>query len=205
MGPSVFYPGRSDDELIEEVKQGSRESFEALYNKYVQPIYRFIYHMLNHRERAQDLTQEVFIRLYHNASQFSPTGKFSSWLYRMAKNMTLNYIRDNAKTLKGKSLEAVSEETGQANSIQKILKDEKSDPGQTAVTHEEQELVRSGLSKLKPHDREIIILFVVNELSHQEIGHILGCSATSTKVRLHRARQRLADIIGIKKEIFSES
>ena len=84
---------QSDFELLEGLKKGKRECYEILYHRYVETIHWFIYYIVRQKEAAEDLTQEVFIKLYHNAHLYRPTGSFSAWLHQIAKNMTLNYIR----------------------------------------------------------------------------------------------------------------
>src|SRR3989338_6584967 len=90
-------PSRNRDQidrlLLEGWKEGKKECFDELYQYYVGPIYRFIYHMVQQKETVEDLTQEVFIKLYHNAALYRPTGSFSSWLYQIARNLTISYFR----------------------------------------------------------------------------------------------------------------
>src|SRR3989338_6494187 len=90
----------SDLALLEGLKAGKRECYEALFNRHLQPIYWFIYYMVHQKEVAEDLTQDVFIKLYHNAHLYRHTGSFSAWLHQMAKNVTLDYLRREQRVQK---------------------------------------------------------------------------------------------------------
>ncbi len=201
MSDSIDPGERSDLELIEALKSGSMSGFEALYNRYVKQIYWFAYRMLNNKERAEDVTQEVFIRLYRKAGHYKPVGKFSSWLYRLARNTVLNYIRDHQSAHSEISLSENPDNAEVSRSIENVLKDNSQDPSRVAATHEQQELVEIGLSQLKSEERQMIVLCVINGLPRKQVAEILGISENNVKIQLHRARLRLAKIIGIKEEL----
>ena len=187
---------RQDLELIEAFRKGSRESFDALHRRYAERIYRFIAQILGGDANAKDLTQEVFIKLYRMAPRYNFTGKFSAWLYRMAKNLTLNYIRDNRAMREAVSLDVPADESS-SNEIGALLSGG-AESDREAISHEAQAAVRAALMRLSPEDRAAIALCDLNEMPHKEAAEVLGCSLTALNVRLFRARIRLAKTLGIK-------
>ena len=197
--------------LLEGWKEGKKECYDALYQHYVQPIYRFIYHMVHQRELAEDLTQETFIKLYHNAHLYRPSGAFSSWLYQIARNLTLNYLRNEMRREKRIQMASASDLTPSPESVmemEQILKDEQIRPDDVAGTAKGAQLlklVKEALSQLSERDRQLITLCAMNKLPQKEAAQILNCSVLSVKVGLHRARERLMKIIGVDSTKLSET
>src|ERR1700751_6180071 len=85
---------RSDVQLMLDVKAGRERSFELLLHRYRTPLVNFLYRMVKNREQAEDLAQEVFIRVYRARDEYVPTAKFTTWLFRIATNLALNSVRD---------------------------------------------------------------------------------------------------------------
>src|ERR1700734_1894520 len=85
---------RSDVQLMLDVKAGDDESFALLLHRYRSPLVNFLYRMVRNREQAEDLAQEVFIRVYRAREEYTPSAKFTTWLFRIATNLALNSVRD---------------------------------------------------------------------------------------------------------------
>ena len=144
--------------------------------------------------------QDVFIQLYRKASLYQPTSKFSSWLYKMAKNIALDAFRKN-KTRKTVSLDRPlgDEKSGTAGApLSDLLPAEGQDPALLASNHELAALLEKAISALPEKDREIIVLCDIQGLPHKEAGDIVGCSEQTLTVKLYRARKKLAEILNIK-------
>ena len=190
-------PSESDEELILKVQQGSEESFRALYDRYKGKIYNFVYHFFGNQSAAEDCTQEIFIRLYRKSSRYSPTAKFSSWLYQMAKNIAIDTLRKN-KLRRAESIDAPfgigDEET---SALGNLLSDPAFDPAKAAQSEEVAGLIRRGIAQLKDSDKQIVLLCDIEGLPHEEAAKILGYATQTLTVKLHRARQRLAEILKI--------
>src|SRR5947208_8479139 len=86
---------RSDVQLMLDVKSGDERSFELLLQRYRTPLVNFLYRMVRNREQAEDLAQEVFIRVYRAREEYVPSAKFTTWLFRIATNLALNSLRDH--------------------------------------------------------------------------------------------------------------
>src|SRR5712671_2912414 len=86
---------RSDVQLMLDVKAGDEQSFTLLLHRYRSPLINFLYRMVRNREQAEDLAQEVFLRVYRAREEYVPSAKFTTWLFRIATNLALNSVRDN--------------------------------------------------------------------------------------------------------------
>src|SRR5579863_8188362 len=101
---------RSDVQLMLDVKSGDDSSFELLLRKYQTPLVNFLYRMVRNTGTAEDLAQEVFLRVYRARKQYSPSAKFTTWLFRIATNLALNSLRDNRYRQMDVSIDAPVEE-----------------------------------------------------------------------------------------------
>ncbi len=194
---------KSDHDLILEVQKGSMQSFNVLHDRYSRQIMVYVYNMLGQRQYSEDVTQDVFVKMYTKARQYKLTGKFSAWLYQIARNTTLNFIRNNKSTLRQKSLDAEPGDSQGVRSMENVLKDT-SDAGKDLVTSEHIEMIRKGLSELSPQDREMIVLCDIESLQHREVAYMLGFAEDGFNVRLQRARQRLKKILGLNEDLIQE-
>ncbi len=192
---------RSDEELIESVKKGSEMDFRVLYGRYKRPIYNYLYHFLENRSSAEDCAQDVFLRLYRKASKYDPVeGSFSSWLFRMAKNVALDLLRRN-KLRRTQSLDTpLSGDEGKEFSLKELVASDAPDVHQNIETEERKLMLEKALWKLSAEDREPLILCDIEGMSHKKAAEILGCVSGTLTVRLFRARQKLAVILGWAKE-----
>src|SRR5260221_13543308 len=101
---------RTDVQLMLDVKAGDEQSFELLLRKYRTPLINFLYRMVRDSATAEDLAQEVFLRVYRARKQYSPSAKFTTWMFRIATNLALNSVRDNRFRRMQVSLDAPVEE-----------------------------------------------------------------------------------------------
>ena len=167
---------KDDNELVYEVLQGSKSSYEVLIERYQKKIYGMILQLTNDREMAKDLTQDVFIRAYTNLSRFSFKYRFFSWLYRIALNETINHLK---KRRHFESLDKAGE----------LIADT---PGQQDVP-ETNRLLKDALRDLKSPYRSLILLKYYFGLSYDEIAGTMGISVAKVKDRLFNARLALRD------------
>ena len=185
---------KSDEELIENVKEGCMDSFETLYERYKAKIYNYLYHLIENKQSAEDCTHDVFIHLYKNAAMYSPKAKFSSWLYRMAKNMAFDLLR-KSKIRRAVSLDKPLESFEDAVPLSELLSNQEISPAKAAESAEIVNLVRAGISRLNDKDKQIVLLCDIEGLSHREVGEILGYPTETITVKLYRARRRLGKIL----------
>uniref|UniRef100_A0A7V3RG83 RNA polymerase sigma factor n=1 Tax=candidate division WOR-3 bacterium TaxID=2052148 RepID=A0A7V3RG83_UNCW3 len=177
------YNSESDEAIIKAVKDGDIESFGILIERYKLHVYRLVYRMVHNRDNAEDLVQEVFIKAYIGLKGFKSGHKFTSWLYRIAMNHTLNFIK-NEKKIELQSIESVE-----------FYSDGKDDPVQMVQEKILKERIEKAIEQLPAEQRAVIILRVQEKLSYEEIGKVLNISKGTVMSRLARARQRLKEIL----------
>ncbi|TRZ70004.1 MAG: sigma-70 family RNA polymerase sigma factor [Bacteroidetes bacterium] len=167
---------KDDNELVYEVLQGSKSSFEVLIERYQKKIYGMILQMTDDREMAKDLTQDVFIKVYTSLAGFSFKYRFFSWLYRIAYNETMNRLsaRRTFESL-DKARDIAAENSAQTDSPESALR------------------VKLAIRELKSSYRSLILLKYYFGLSYEEIAETLGISAGKVKDRLFNARIALRD------------
>lgn len=170
--------------LILRASQGDREAIAALYQQFVQPIYRYVSYRVSETATAEDLTAEVFLRMVEGLPAYRQNGvPFEAWLYRIAAARVADYYRARARHPQ----EALSEtEPTPAVSPESALQAE-----------EEQVALRAALRELSDEYQDILVLRFVERKSHAEVANLLGKSETAIKSAQHRALTRLAELMGL--------
>ena len=193
---NAFHSDQDNDlEKIELCQSGNNEAFSFLVEKYKNLVYKLALRMTGNYHDSEDIAQESFLRAYRSLHQYNPKYSFSSWLYQITLNIIRDRMRkkDYAIPFSASHPEQDPEET--ANPVF---------PGDDALTinPEERQIQQENINNLQsainilplPH-REIIILRHIQNLSYYEIGRVLNIPVNSVKVRLHRARIQLKDLL----------
>ena len=177
-----------DNLLIEQCLKGQQSSFSELIDKYKNLVFNLAYRMTYNLQDAEDISQEVFIRVYKSLSNFNPRYKFSTWLYQM----TLNLCRDRFR--KGKissvSLDAPFNKDDQKD-LSLIIPDNQNNPEDIIMGVEQTNFINDLIAFLPLKYREVIVLRHLRDLSYDEMSKILNISIGSVKSRLFRARELL--------------
>lgn len=189
-------PTRSFDESLPEdtrdaflAADGDRAAFERLVRKYEKFVCTAVYAVLHNTDDCFDVSQEVFLKLYHNIGSFQGKSSFSSWLYRIAKNAALDFLRREKKN-RTVSLDAENE-NGEKTMADIPDPSEKNNPEKAAVAAERKALLYAALDELSDEHKEIILLRDINGYSYEEIGERMQLEAGTVKSRLFRAREAL--------------
>lgn len=174
----------SDDNLIGLISQGDQDAFGALYERYVNRIYNYIYYRTGNTHDAEDLTARVFYRAMKHIQNYDNRGlPFSAWLYRIAHNLVANWHRDNSRR-KEVPLDDV------------LYSSHRSDhPEHELVQMEEHERLMSIIRRLPPDRQQLLILKFIDHLSNAEIGQIMGRTEGAVKSLYHRTLLSLRDEI----------
>ncbi len=183
---------RSDVQLMLDVKAGDQQSFELLLQRYRTPLVNFLYRMVRNREQAEDLAQEVFLRVYRAREDYEPSAKFTTWLFRIATNLALNSVRDNRYQKLQTSLDApivADAEDGDERMME--VADEHPDIEQHLVEEARKKMIRHAIEKLPEKQRAAVLLHKYQELDYAEISKILQCSESALKSLLFRAYETL--------------
>ena len=183
---------RSDVQLMLEVKAGDEQSFELLLQRYRTPLVNFLFRMVRSREQAEDLAQEVFIRVYRARDEYVPTAKFTTWLFRIATNLALNSIRDHRHQKLEMSIDApitTDAEEGDERTFE--IADKQQNVEQKLVEDARKKMIRHAIEKLPEKQRVAVLLHKYQELDYAEIAKILSCSESALKSLLFRAYEAL--------------
>jgi RNA polymerase sigma-70 factor (ECF subfamily) len=175
--------------LMLRVREGDRAAFDLLIERYRKPLLNVIVRTIGRDADAEDLAQDVFVRVYRSAPRYQPTAKFSTWLYTIARRVCLNHAR--AQTFRRWFSLAGDDESD----------DPPTDPPDPRtpdpiIDLEQRELKRvvaKAVASLPERLRFAVVLRRYEELGYEEIAQILGCSVTAAKLRVHRANAILAD------------
>ncbi|NBC00451.1 MAG: sigma-70 family RNA polymerase sigma factor [Bacteroidetes bacterium] len=173
-----------DRALIEAMRDGDEFAFVSLYNRYKDQVYGFCLKMLLNEERAADVMQDTFLRVYENRERLLHAGSFRSWLFTIARNQCLNVIRREKRQV---SLEPKMREEASRQASQK--------PSAPLEKSEQVALVNQCLAQLKPDYREVIILREYQNLSYREIAAVTRSTLSAVKSRLFKARRKLATLL----------
>ncbi len=181
---------RSDVQLMLDVKAGDDSSFELLLRKYRAPLVNFLYRMVGDSGTAEDLAQEVFLRVYRARKQYAPSAKFTTWMFRIATNVALNSRRDG----RHRQLEVSIDQTVEgAETDAPALEVPDRRPGieHELMVRDRAALIRRAVERLPEKQRAAVLLHKYQELDYDEIARALECSESALKSLLFRAYETL--------------
>ena len=194
---------RSDVQLMLDVKSGDDSSFELLLRKYRTPVVNFLYRMVRDAAAAEDLAQEVFLRVYRARGQYLPTAKFTTWMFRIATNLAFNALRDGRYRQMEVSIDQSGvDRSGDGESKQPALEIADRQPSieLELIRRDRAELIRRAVESLPEKQRAAVLLHKYQEMNYDEIARVLGCSESALKSLLFRAyetlRVELAPLVG---------
>jgi len=178
----------TDGDLIVAAIHGREDGFEELVRRYQRPITGYVYRMLNNYDASLDVTQEVFIKVYNSLERYSSEYKFSTWLYRIAHNAAIDYMRRN-------SVNQQSIETENADGTYQLqIESSQPNPEQERERSEWRKEIETVVKCLPQVYRELILLRHAQDLSYDEIAEITNLPLGTVKNRLFRAREMMREI-----------
>lgn len=185
----------SDEALMLLCQRGRQDALEALYQRHYRPVLLFIVRLIQDRDLAEDLVQETFIRIYNNRESWQPRSKFTSWLYRIARNLCID-----EKRRYWNRLVQMDSQYGDlsANSIPTPLEraeDDNGDARENFASKIDEETIKKAINQLSPEQREVIVLNKYQGMSYIEIAEIIGSTPESIKQRAYRAHLKLRQIL----------
>lgn len=176
----------NDDQiLIKAIKNGDTKAYAQLVNRYKDLVYTLAIRMLKNREEAEEVAQDTFIKVFKSLDKFKGDSKFSTWIYKVTYNTCLDRIKKNKKYLNDV---AIGEFTfNKLDSIDNAL--------ENMIKEEKHTLIKNCINKLPEDSSALLTLFYFEELSLDEISKIINIEANTVKVKLFRARKKLAVIL----------
>ena len=182
-----------DGDVVAAFLGGEERAFQELVSRYQTRLLNFIYRTIGDREKAEDLVQEVFIRVYRHIHRFDRTKKFSTWVYTIASNLAKNELRNRSRN------PLVLFQTIKANWDEEDrplqFEDTTARPDDMYRKRHLRELVEDTVAKLPEHHRQVFVLRELEGKSYEEIAEITDCNLGTVKSRLNRARNAFASII----------
>lgn len=176
-----------DDKLVKQAKKGSNDAFNKLVSKYREQLHFHIGKMIRDREQVEDLVQEVFMKAFDNLESYNTQYAFSTWIYRIATNHTIDYLRK--KKLKTLSInDPVTTKDGEMN-VQ--LPDENFETDRAIIRKQRKKMIESAISNLPEKYRDVIRMRHMEEMSYQEISDELDLPLGTVKAHIFRAREML--------------
>lgn len=181
-----------ENKLVNKAVKGDNSAFEALMEKHMGIIYNIALRMTANQDDAEDMTQEIMIKIFRSLGSFKGNSKFSTWIYRVAVNTCLDELKKK-KNKKHLSLDA--EISGDDGENQIEIKDDSPSPEKLAEQNELRDMVAAAVKLLSDEHRAVIVLRDIRGMSYSEIAGILGCSDGTVKSRISRARAQLKMIL----------
>jgi RNA polymerase sigma-70 factor, ECF subfamily len=179
---------RTDVQLMLDVKAGDDSSFDFLLQRYRSPLVNFLYRMVRDTGTAEDLAQEVFLRVYRARKQYTPSAKFTTWLFRIATNLALNSVRDSRHQRMSVSLDAPVDGEDAAP-MELPAREMRVD--QKMIERDKTDFIRRAVWALPEKQRAAVLLHKYEEMDYAEIAKILDCSESALKSLLFRAYETL--------------
>ncbi len=175
---------KKDSYYIARVLDGRTSEYANLINKYKDMIFTLAIRITGNREDAEEVTQDVFLKAFNGLADFKGTSKFSTWIYKIAYNQSVSYIRKKKPEIR--FVESLDDINGLHS---------ESDMYHEQLEHIPVEYIKGAFAKLEETDRAALTLYYQDDLSVKEIAHITGLSVSNVKVKLYRGRKKLMDIL----------
>ena len=179
---------QQDISIIRRVLEGDTDAFGLLVDHYGSMVFQVVYRITDNREASEDLCQEAFIRAFRQLSQFKGDAAFSSWLYRIAWNLSMDHL-DKARKQTWVDINELTETHNRSLPA--------TEPFDTMDTAERRRALTREIERLAPPDRLLIELYYQEEKTVKEISWIMGLGESNVKIRLHRIRKKLKSRFGI--------
>lgn len=168
--------------LVARARAGDEAAFRALVTRYRDPVMRFCFRMVTSQQDAEEIAQETFVRLYRHLNRLTPRAQFSTVVFGIARNLTLNHLRDSGR--RGRALvDPLGDRPVRDGDLRR--------PDRRAEIGELAQFIEEGLDRLSPEHREILLLREIEDLDYGAIAKVLGCRKGTVKSRLARAREQL--------------
>lgn len=190
--PTMAGPeGYTDAEVMLRVKAGDQSAFDYLVQKYRRPLVSFMYRMARNTTLAEDLAQEVFLRVYRSRQTYEASAKFTTWLYRIATNLAVNHARDtrHERPEVTVSLDEPDEETGTTMDVA----DGKISAEEALVRRERMLAIRGKVEALPERQKLAVIMHKYQQMDYKQIAEVLKLSESATKSLLFRAYETLRE------------
>ncbi|MGI8743057.1 MAG: RNA polymerase sigma factor [Bryobacteraceae bacterium] len=175
-----------DTDLMLRVRQGDGESFELLLHRHRNTVVNHLYRVVHNRAIAEELAQDVFIRVYRSRERYEPTAKFTTWLFRITTNVALNWRRDTRRQMAELGIEELS------STVRKFeFRDRRLPMDETMIRRHKAGEVQAAVRSLPSKQLAAVLMHKYEGMDYGEIAEVLGCSVPALKSLLFRAYENL--------------
>ena len=195
INPNFSANAKNDFHIVSRAKEGDQKAYAELMQRYKDSIYFMALKMVNNKDDAMDLTVETFGKAFENLGKYKPDFAFSTWLFRIATNNCIDFIRK--KRLNVVSLSSLTDQDGEERQFE--VRSENLNPEETSIRKQENEKLKNIVDQLPSRYRTLIILRYFEEQSYEEIAQQLDLPLGTVKAQLFRARDLLANVMNRKK------
>ena len=195
INPNFSANAKNDFHIVSRAKEGDQKAYAELMQRYKDSIYFMALKMVNNKDDAMDLTVETFGKAFENLGKYKPDFAFSTWLFRIATNNCIDFIRK--KRLNVVSLNSLTDQDGEERQFE--VRSENLNPEETSIRKQENEKLKNIVDQLPSRYRTLIILRYFEEQSYEEIAQQLDLPLGTVKAQLFRARDLLANVMNRKK------
>ncbi len=176
----------SDWDLVARARDGDMAAFTALVRRYEAPLVHFCARMVGSVDDAQDIAQDSFIRVYRYLDRLRPEAKFSTVLFGIARNLTLNFLRDSGRRGRGNTVSLTRDDDTEQSIV-----DDGARPDERARLGEIERTIEKALNLISAEHREVLVLREIQGMDYETIGEVINCPAGTVKSRIARAREQL--------------
>lgn len=186
---------RDDAALLAALKNGEFAAFSALVDRHQRSLINFFFHLCWDRQTSEDCAQEVFLRVYSHLDTYEPQAKFTTFLFRIARNLWIDRARSAA--VHGRPASLDSRPDGEGRSLGERVASESPEPSEILAREEQQAALRRAIDQLPEEQKAVVILSEIEGMKYQEIGAILDVPVGTVKSRMHTAMERLRDLLSV--------
>lgn len=191
INPNLSDKAKKDFTLIESAKKGNQAAFADLMDRYRDTIYFMLLKMVKNKNDAEDLTIEAFGKAFKNIKQYTPNYAFSTWLFKIASNNCIDFLRKK----KNATISIDGQKDSDGNDMTIPIPSDTLDPEEDMIKKQKAKLMRSVVDQLKPRYKELVVLRYFKEYSYEEIAQELQIPLGTVKAQLFRARELLLNIM----------
>ncbi len=181
----------TDQAIVRQVIEGDFEAFGVLVSKYQDRIYSAIRNYVSNPDDAVDITQDAFVKAYSKLRSFDASSAFYTWLYRIAVNTAIDYLRRR----KSRPADSLEDDKFTEVGFEPVSTDARSDPEKAATAAEQRAMLRSAIDRLSHKLRSVLVLHDVEGLSQDEVAETLKIPVGTVKSRISRARSELRELL----------
>ena len=196
VNPNFSANAKNDFHLVEKAKEGSQKAYADLMQRYKDSIHFMALKMVNNKDDAMDLTVETFAKAFENLEKYKPDFAFSTWLFRIATNNCIDFIRK--KKISTTSIDSMVDDDGDDRPLQ--IRSDTLNPEETSIKKQQNEQLKEIVERLPSRYRTLIMLRYFEELSYEEIAQQLDLPLGTVKAQLFRARDLLSNVMNKNKK-----